>query len=110
MDAKIIRFDRFGVEAAVPTFDKLGAREEYFLGTLYADRCDGVQVVLDIYVSRENPLRLWSPTIVLRGKGGYSSSGTMSCLIENVEATTNQFAFFFARDYVKANWWWIVTK
>ena len=100
----------FGVESVAPVFSSVVPESEYYLGTLYADRCDGVQVVLDIYVSRENPPRMWSPTIVLRGKGGYSSSGTMGYLNNDVQATDNQFAFFFARDYVKANWWWIVTK
>lgn len=107
MDATIIKFEYLTKSRWYGNIQDV----DRYLGSVTAKRSDGAELRIDLYATAPSTCgtRMWNPKLK-----HVSDSATDYCymdgLSEDVNATRNQWAFFYLRKYLQDNWWCLLNN
>lgn len=81
-----------------------------YIGVATLERCDGQTLLIDMYMTTTLSLYdRWYPILTLAWHDGdYAVS--MGAVSADDDCTPNQVALKFLRDYIKNNWWELVSE
>lgn len=111
MKATIVSFTPWNKRNDEPMFLSRRPNVGYmYLGLLCMTRCDSVTVSVDLYVEKVTRYdNAWWPEIIICWVAGEMRL-SMAYISVDVDATDNQAALHFLRDYIRDEWWTILNR